>query len=183
MRNPITEVRRISPACGLAPGEARMLAERQAHRLLAAQGVTEPCVPEQLIECLPRIEVRYVRAKHFAATARWAGGRWLLLVNKTDSWYRQRFSMAHELKHIIDHPEREVLYARNRFGSSYDQAERAADYFAACLLMPKTWIKRDFYGRGIRDPRVLARRFQVSAAAMRIRLDQLGLYEPAEVVT
>ncbi len=181
MPNPIAEMRRISPACRLAPWEARTLAERQAHRLLAAQEVDEPATPEQAIESLPRIEVRYVRAKHFAATARWAGQRWLLLVNKNDSWVRQRFSMAHELKHIIDHPDREVLYSNARFGSSYLQAERAADYFAASLLMPKAWVKHWFYGEGIRDPRVLARKFQVSTVAMRIRIDQLGLFEPEEV--
>ena len=48
--------------------------------------------------------------------------------------------------------------------------------------MPKAWVKRLFYDQGIRDERVLARHFQVSTAAMRYRLDQLGLYEPTEVL-
>jgi hypothetical protein len=177
MSNPITEVRALSPGRPLAPSEARVLAEKQAHRLLIAEAVDGPATPEQLIESLPRVEVRYVRATQFAATARWTGQLWRLLVNANDSWGRQRFSLAHELKHVLDHPDREVLYANPRFGSPYLQAERAADYFAACLLMPKAWVKRSFYGQRIRDPRVLARQFQVSTAAMRIRIDQLGLFE------
>jgi hypothetical protein len=44
-------------------------------------------------------------------------------------------------------------------------------------------MKRAFYDDGIRDTRQLARSFQVSAAAMRIRVEQLQLIEPAEVST
>lgn len=177
MPNPISDVRALAPARALPPWEARILAERQAHRLLLNQQVKSPAMPEQMIECLPRVEVRYVRAKHFAATARWNGRVWLLLVNSNDPWGRQRFSMAHELKHIIDHPDRHSLYSNRRFGSDYLQSERAADYFAACLLMPRAWVKSWFYGKGVRDPRMLARQFQVSTEAMRIRIDQLHLFE------
>jgi Zn-dependent peptidase ImmA (M78 family) len=85
------------------------------------------------------------------------------------------------LKHLLDHPFHGTIYRDGRFGSAHWQAERAADYFAACVLMPKAWVKRLFYDEGFRDERVLARRFQVSLQAMRYRLDQLGLYEPLGV--
>jgi Zn-dependent peptidase ImmA (M78 family) len=58
------------------------------------------------------------------------------------------------------------------------RAESICDYFAACVLMPRVWIKRDF-GQGIQTIDALARRYQVSTVAMRYRLEQLGLYMPA----
>jgi Zn-dependent peptidase ImmA (M78 family) len=182
MTNPITELRVICPHRPLPPWEARVLAERQANRLLYAQGVAEPAVPELMIEHLPRVHVKYVQARRFAGSSRWDGARWVILINRDDTWGRQRFTMAHELKHVIDHPKLATLYANPRFGSAYLQAERAADYFAACLLMPRAWVKRAFYDKGVRDPRALARLFDVSAAAMRVRVDQLQLFEPEEVV-
>jgi Zn-dependent peptidase ImmA (M78 family) len=73
-----------------------------------------------------------------------------------------------------------VLY-QGGYRTAHFQAERAADAFAAALLMPKSWIKRTFYDHGIRDEYELARRFQVSVASMRWRIDELRLYEPAKV--
>ena len=46
---------------------------------------------------------------------------------------RQRFSLFHEFKHIIDHPTRDLI-------ENEEMAERVADYFAACVLMPKAWV-------------------------------------------
>jgi len=181
MPNPISELRVICPDRCLPPWESKILAERQATRLLHNQQVSEPAVPEQLIEYLPRIRVDYVPARRVAGAARWDGSQWVILVNRDDTWGRQRFTMSHELKHIIDHPKAGVLYGNRRFGSTHTQAERAADYFAACLLMPKVWVKRAYYEQGLMDPRALARHFQVSAAAMRVRLDQLGMLEAAGV--
>lgn len=173
--NPIAEVRRMCPRRSLAPWEARTVAERQAHRLQTLLGVSEPPFPEQGIEYLPRVEVRYARVRRLAGAVSWRSGRWRIVVNRDDPWGRQRFSLAHELKHLIDHPVRSAVYPDTRFGSGEHLAEKTADYFAACLLMPKAWLKRCYYDEGFHDPRVLARRFQVSTQAMRYRFDQLGL--------
>lgn len=181
MPNTITELRELCPRRALAAWEARTVAERQAHRLQALMGVSEAPFPEQAIEYLPRLEVRYRPSRRLAGALRWSGHHWCIVVNRDDPWGRQRFSLGHELKHLVDHPICRTIYRDGRFGSAAAQAERAADYFAACLLMPKAWIKRVYYDEGFHDPRVLARRFQVSTAAMRYRLDQLGLSEPVGV--
>jgi Zn-dependent peptidase ImmA (M78 family) len=157
------------------------VAERQAARLLRRRGITAAPVPEEVISDLPYVRVRYIRARTLAAAARWTGGRWSIIVNRDDTTGRQRFSLAHEFKHVLDHPLADRVY-RDRVGrSAHAQAERAADCFAAALLMPKAWVKRAFYDQGIRDERILAREFAVSAAAMRYRIDELGLREPAGV--
>lgn len=178
--NPIAEVRRMCPRRRLAPWEARTVAERQAHRLQTLLGVDEPPFPEQGIEYLPRLDVRFVNAKRLAGALSWRNGKWRIAINRTDPWGRQRFSLAHELKHLIDHPFQSSLYRDGPYGTATHQAEKAADYFAACLLMPKAWLKRVYYDEGFRDPRVLAKRFQVSTAAMRYRFDQLGLSAAGE---
>ena len=72
----------------------------------------------------------------------WQAGRWLILINGSEPYGRQRFSLAHEFKHVIDHRFRDVLYVDRPRLSADVQAEQAADYFAACLLMPRAWMKR-----------------------------------------
>jgi predicted transcriptional regulator len=177
--NPIAECRLLCPNRALAPWEARSIAERQAHRFHALMKITEPPFPEQAIEYLPRVQVRYLQARSLSGAIRWRGGRWQIIVNQDATWGRMRYSLCHELKHLIDHPVRARIFRDSRFGSAESAAERSADYFAACLLMPKAWVRRCFYDEGFRDPAVLARRFQVSATAMRYRFDQLGLPQEA----
>jgi Zn-dependent peptidase ImmA (M78 family) len=133
-----------------------------------------------VIEDLPRVEVHYRRRQGLSGTTKWSGGRWVILVNRADTWGRQRFSLAHEFKHLLDWPKAADLY-RDGYRSAHFQGERAADAFAASFLMPKALLKRAFYNEGIRDEYALARRFQVSVAAMRFRLDELQLFEPRRV--
>lgn len=182
MASPVGELRALAPHRPMPPWEAKILAERQAHKLLALQGVTSLPVPELMIEHLPRVEVVYRRSKSLSGTCRWTGGRWVIVVNANDTWGRQRFSLAHELKHVIDAPDDRVLYRNRTHAPALTQQERAADYFAACLLMPKTLLKRAVFEEGLRDEYQLARRCQVSVAAMRVRLRELNLLtEPTEV--
>ncbi len=54
-------------------------------------------------------------------------------------------------------------------------AEKVSDYFAACVLMPKAWVKDAFCNQGIQSVEALAELFQVSSKAMSFRLSQLGL--------
>lgn len=181
MTSAIRDCRLLCPDRALAPWEARSIAERQAHRFHALLGISEPPFPRAAIECLPRVHVRYVTARNLSGAITWRRSRWWIFVNRTEATGRQTFSLGHEFKHLLDHPLRSTIYRNSRFGSADADAERAADYFAACLLMPKAWLKRCFYDEGFRDPRVLARRFGVSAPAMRYRFDQLGLLEPEAV--
>ncbi len=51
-----------------------------------------------------------------------------------------------------------------------------ADYFAACLLMPKRLVKRR-YCQGQQRVSELAAEFGVSSIAMHYRLQQLGLVD------
>jgi hypothetical protein len=181
MSGVVAECRRLCPARTLAPWEARSIAERQAHRFHALLGISEPPFPKEAIETLPRLEIRYFNSLNLSGSVSWQCGKWRMLINASESRGRQAFSRAHELKHVLDHPMVDRLYRDSRLGSADALSERAADQFAAALLMPRAWLKRCFYDEGFRDFRVLARRFGVSVPAMRWRFDELGLLEP-EVV-
>lgn len=108
--------------------------------------------------------------------AHWNGRYWVITLSADEHPLRQRFSLAHEFKHVIDHTTTVFLYANRPYMSAYEQAERVADYFAACLLMPKRVVTR-LWCQGHQNTAMLARMLQVSEPALRYRLDQLGLTE------
>jgi Zn-dependent peptidase ImmA (M78 family) len=109
----------------------------------------------------------------------WQAGRWLIVLNGAEPYVRQRFSLAHEYKHTIDHRYRDVLYVDRPGLSAYAQAEQAADYFAACLLMPRRWLKQA-WGDGIQRVSDLSWLFAVSLPAMGRRVADLGLGKPQD---
>ena len=83
----------------------------------------------------------------------------------------------HEFKHIIDHGRPPLLgQTRRTWGihNRQDPAEQVADFFAGCLLVPKTLLKAAWMS-GNRQPTSLARHFDVSVSAMLVRLHQVGL--------
>ena len=148
------------------------MAEAQADRLLRLSGVTEPPVSEDVMAGLPHIQIERVTPARALAAAQWSHGRWLILLNGAETRGRQRFSLAHELKHILDHPFVTILYP-----GRLELAEQVCDYFAACLLMPRRWLKQA-WAEGVRDQHMLSRRFGVTPQAVKVRLLQVGLIEP-----
>lgn len=100
-----------------------------------------------------------------------------MFINGAEPAVRQRFSQAHEFKHVLDNPFVHILYPATPGMSLHVRAEQICDYFAACVLMPKIWVRRAWATDRIQDLFKLARGFGVSQTAMRVRLLQLGLME------
>jgi predicted transcriptional regulator len=173
----IGALRELMPARELQDHEARSIAERQASRFLDIFELSEPSVDVGLICELPRVRVRVEGYLPSSGLTHWERGTWVIGVNRNDSQTRRRFTLAHEFKHILDHPHIDVLYGNGRDEQSAKRAELLCDYFAACLLMPRPWVKR-LWAQGVQDPAVLAATFNASPAAMNVRLQQLGLVEP-----
>ena len=69
------------------------------------------------------------------------------------------------------------MFTGTKRSQASDRLESACEYFAACLLMPRVWMKRAYFDDGIQDVPSLARLFGVSWLAMRVRLEQLGFVE------
>lgn len=173
----LRHLRDLQPDRNLEDHEARGIAERQALRLLQILGQHEPAVNVAAIADLPRIEVRVEPNLPVSGLSHWTGGRWLIAVNRDDSPARRRFTLAHEFKHVLDHPFIDHAYLDRKGKPDHDYAEKICDQFAACLLMPRPWLKRA-WTNGIQDQAALAALFNVSEAAMAIRLRSIGLTEP-----
>jgi len=155
--------------------ESLRIAEHQAAKLLQLLHISSGPVPVEIIGELPKIHIEYVDAPVSGASF-WNGDQWIIQLNQHESWTRQRFTLAHEYKHIIDHNHADHLYIGTRWSSPQKQAEQAADHFAACFLVPKPLLKRAFYG-GMQNSADLADHFNVSEAVIRIRLTTTGLID------
>lgn len=178
MTNIIRELRDLVPLRPLSVAEAMRVAELQANRFLKLSRIDQAPFPEYAISELPRIHVERMTPAPVSGAAQWSRGRWLIILNGAETTGRQRYSLGHEFKHILDANFIAYLYPAIRNLSAHDRGEQICDYFAACLLMPRAWIKSAFYNDGVQDVGRLARRFEVSIAAMSVRLQQLGLVEP-----
>ena len=101
--------------------------------------------------------------------------RGLIVLNVGRSKTRERFTIAHELGHILRHypaiKEKGCLFLEsNRSTLNY---EREANVFATELLMPRRDVINAFhYSQSVSE---LADIFQVSRQAMSIRLEELKL--------
>ena len=97
---------------------------------------------------------------------------------------RSRFTIAHELGHLVlGHLDEIHVDVNASEGGderpSYDPAqERAANTFAANLLMPAEWVKKR-HSEGISLPE-MARELQVSEMALGYRFMSLGLSQSEE---
>jgi hypothetical protein len=170
----LRHLRALMPDRPLEEHEARSVAERQSLRLLQILGQNSPSVDVAAIAELPRIEVRVAPKLPISGFSQWTGGRWLIGVNRDDAPQRRRFTLVHEFKHVLDHPFIDRVYADRKGKTDSVFVEQICDFFAACTLMPRPWLKQAWV-RGIQDQATLADLFKVSEAAMAIRLRQVGL--------
>jgi Zn-dependent peptidase ImmA (M78 family) len=177
-RSVLASLRLLIPIRPLDFREAMQIAELHAARLLELTGSTDWPIDSAVIAGLPRIRIEY-RDLPTSGMSYWDGHNWVIALNAAEPATRQRFTLLHEYKHIIDHGSTDRLYTGTARHSASEQAEQAADYFAGCALMPKRLIKRA-WGQGLQRPRQLAYRFEVSERAIDVRLAQLGLSEPRD---
>jgi Zn-dependent peptidase ImmA (M78 family) len=113
-----------------------------------------------------------------------------ILVNQSDPPYRKRFTIAHELGHHFLHllqdgefidGEANLFRSPKGDQSTWTPLQRRewqANAFAAALLMPEDLLRSEWEDTQSVDE--LARRFNVSVAAMGYRLNQTGLLDEQE---
>ncbi len=174
----ISRLRGLMPQRPLTFTEAQRLAELQAATLLRLLGASRGRVSEQLIDGLPRLDVQYRPGLIGSGLTTWERGAWRIAINADEPAVRQRFTLAHELKHVLDASHEDAVYQHLPAGPARERhIEAICDHFAACLLMPRPWVKR-LWGEGTQELRLLAAHFDVSQQAMLIRLQHLGLMRP-----
>ena len=169
----LATLRALVPNRPLSFSQALRITELQASRLRELLGITSPELPEETIPALPRVKVIEVVDLPSSGASQWSDGSWVIAVNGLEPWQRQRFSIGHELWHVINHQTAEWLCRPDRFNSAQAISERLADYFSGCLHMPKAHLKR-LIGTGL-DAEDLADTFGVSVPAVKVRTNQIGM--------
>jgi Zn-dependent peptidase ImmA (M78 family) len=119
-------------------------------------------------------------------------GAKIIVVNQRHRLTRQRFTIAHEIGHLVLHrgepvhvDQRFRINLRNPLSSAgADVEEVEANAFAADLLMPAHWLRRERRADFIdaddeQEISTLAKRYQVSQQAMLIRLT--AIFRSSEV--
>jgi len=170
--SPLRSLRSLIPTRRLAFEEALRIAELQAAKLVELINDERGILALHLAD-MPRLRVVYERLP-VSGMSYWNGSDWIIAICASDSAERQRFTLLHEFKHIVDHGSTKLLYRGDRNRSAEQQAEAAADYFAGCALVGKRPLKAA-WGRGIQRVADLASYFDVSQHAIRVRLAQTGL--------
>lgn len=176
----LARLRAIVPRRPLFGSSAYRTAEAQAHAVRRHLGITSAQIPTEALEALPFLTVTYREGFPTSGMATRIKEGWIIVIRADEPQVRQRFSLAHELKHLLDDPYMgandgplaDGLYPATRTATAHERTERICDAFAAALLMPRTHIQRDWLS-GRTDIADLARRYGVSRAAMDIRLRQL----------
>ncbi len=166
--------------------------EQQVLDLLVEHDIDSVPVPIEAIaraQGLPIVETK-MEADVSGALIR-SGNLQGIAINSSQAPNRKRFTVAHELAHfLLNHVDKDhidwqftVIRRDGRSSEAEDDQEIAANFFAASLLMPKHLLRQDverhkrFDGEiqlDDSDVLLLAKKYKVSEAAMRYRLQNLS---------
>jgi len=144
----------------------------KARRLLLKLGLESTCpIPLSAIAKRLGVSVRYIDTREIDGIAMCAGSRSIILLKRTPFRTRLRFTLAHELAHVVlKHP---LSFSFSSPSLSIDNAlETEANIWASEILMPLNPIRRLGHFHAEAD---LARMFNVSQEAMHWRLQGLGI--------
>jgi Zn-dependent peptidase ImmA (M78 family) len=165
-------------------------AQRAAQKLLLKHNVSEPPVDVQKLaeELGATVQLERLDSNVSAILLRSPDGRATIGVNAEHHPNRRRFSIAHEIGHLLLHDdspgvfvdEYMVHFRADASSRQTDPKEIEANYFAGALLMPEHTLIDDVRARQIDALddgalRTLAERYSVSQQALTIRLVNLGL--------
>jgi Zn-dependent peptidase ImmA (M78 family) len=158
-------------------------ARETARSVLKKHGITSAPVPVDRIARKLGVRVQFAPLDNdLSGMAHIRDGIVVVGVNSLHAPNRQRFTLAHELGHVVlhrlilegaVHVDRVLLRDRNS-STGTDQQEIEANAFASELLMPTEILETVLGGRQVildddDEVAALARKFRVSESAMRFR--------------
>lgn len=179
---------------------------RSLHEELKSAGEFRVPIPVDKVAKLLDVKVMYVETEDEDLSGFFyrdpSSGKAVIGVNDDHYRTRQRFTLAHEIGHLVLHSFDDLHYDRKGYGTGYgrirkrdgesalgeNRDEIEANYFAAELLMPEELIYEkienadlgDIFERSAESAvKALAKEFDVSPLALTIRMQQLGMLNTA----
>jgi Zn-dependent peptidase ImmA (M78 family) len=123
------------------------------------------------------ISLELTKFKQPGVSGAWDSDKKIIYLSLDDSPKRQIFTASHELGHLIlSHRKKYDVFYRHQsseFNSEDLKDEKEANFFAACLLMPKELVQK--FWRDKPDLDLLAAYFGVSKEAAFWRLKEMEL--------
>jgi hypothetical protein len=128
----------------LGSGRPFTLVKMLARRYWKEAGIGRLPVPTDLIahggDNLT-VEVRRVPLKAYHGAVWRLSDCWLLHLNSNDTPARQRFTLYHEIFHVLAHCKATPVFKKTAYGREGPFNELLADHFAATILLPRKWVR------------------------------------------
>ncbi len=167
------------------------LIKKKVNELLINEDIKSAPVPIEKIAGSTGASIRYKPLDHDCSgmIQRIDDKTAVIGINSSHSDVRKRFSIAHEIGHLVLHDDKnlhvdEELRSNVQFRNEYsslgvDDQEIEANQFAAEILMPEEMLLKDVGKSKGKSPEVaiedLAKLYNVSIQSMTIRLTRLGV--------
>lgn len=110
------------------------------------------------------IEVRLVPLKAYHGAVWRLKNSWVIHLNNKDTSARRRFTLYHEIFHILAHSEANPVFKKAPDKREGVFNELLADHFSACMLMPKQLMERKW--QELKDVKQMAAIFDVPESVM-----------------
>lgn len=185
----IKKLRAVAPNRPLTYGESMQVARVQAERLREwAQAADTAEINLAWLVNQRAIPVHFVPShvinEESGMTTDLMDNRLQVFINEGEPSVRQRFSLLHEFKHVLDFADAVTLHKNLGLGDDTLKAMRIeliANEFAAQVLMPLRLVKHVW--AKTQDLTLAAAAFNVSPEAMRTRLMKLGFIDRPQLKT
>jgi hypothetical protein len=119
------------------------------------------------------IEVRQVPLKAYRGAVWRLSNCWVVQLNSNDSTARQRFTLYHEIFHILAHSKATPVFKKAGCHREGTFNEMLADHFSGACLLPEKWVKRIW--PKTKDVKYMAKVFDVPETVVWLELKHLGL--------
>src|SRR5579859_7796456 len=174
----IAELRSLAPHRPLSYGESLQVARVQAARLRRwLEASEQPDINLIWLVEQTAVPVSFVASyklgEESGMTTDERTGSLEMLINGSEPPLRQRFSLLHEFKHVLDFDNAPTLHKQLGGGITERrkvQVELIANEFAGHVLMPAPLVKREWVQW--QDLATVANIFNVSVEAMAFRLQR-----------
>lgn len=170
--------------------------EKMAQQLLDEFGIYQPPVPVEALARQKGVKLSFepFDGKEDISGLLFRNGNNVIIgINSAHHHNRQRFTIAHELGHLLLHDKEELFvdkvvkinFRDSVSSAAIDKNEISANAFAAELLMPKKFMLNELH-KIIKKNKQLSKEalieklssvFEVSAKAMEYRLINLGVLQ------